>query len=82
MRCNGTSLHNGCHFFCSRDSFKVSEEKCAKLVGGRNEGCHRVHGAEAVRMGTVTFTVTPKVTSSDLQTIPVIWKKAEARVDR
>jgi hypothetical protein len=53
-----------------------------KLVGGRNEGCHRLRSAEAVRMGTVTFTVTPKVTSSDLQTIPVIWKKAEARVDR
>jgi hypothetical protein len=31
---------------------------------------------------TAAFTVTPKVTSSDLQTIPVIWKKAEARVDR
>jgi hypothetical protein len=30
-------------------------------------------------MGTVTFTVTSKVTSRDLQTIPVIWKEAEAR---
>jgi hypothetical protein len=30
-------------------------------------------------MVTVTFTVTSKVTSSDLQTIPVILKEAEAR---
>jgi hypothetical protein len=63
-----TSLHNGRHFLCSRDFFKVSEEKWAKCLGGRNEGCHRVRGANAVRMGTVTFAVTSKVTSSDLQT--------------
>jgi hypothetical protein len=29
-------------------------------------------------MGTVTFTVTSRVTCSDLQTFPVIYKEAEA----
>jgi hypothetical protein len=29
-------------------------------------------------MGRLTFTVTSRVTSSDLQTFPVIWKEAGA----
>jgi hypothetical protein len=33
-------------------------------------------------MGTVTSTVTSRVTFIDLQTFPVIWKEAEARGQR
>jgi hypothetical protein len=47
-----------------RDSFIVFHSKSVpKWVRDRIEGCHRVRGASAVKMGTVTFTVTFIVTS-------------------
>jgi hypothetical protein len=50
-------------FSAPENLFNFFRRKCAKCLGGHNEGLHRVRGANAVRMGTVTFTVTP----SDLQ---------------
>jgi hypothetical protein len=62
-----TSQHNGHHFSCSDILFEFLTAKCAKCVGDRIEGCHRVRSASAVRMGTVTFNVTFKVTSRHFQ---------------
>jgi hypothetical protein len=46
---HSTSQHNGRHFSCSEILSEFFTAKCAKCVGDRIDGCHRVRGASAVK---------------------------------